>query len=235
MAYNNFSISKKNSKFYLKEKQPTEGYVEVEYGTPVKKTYHKYFDTVQGTPKEFTTKEVEYQGRKLQFLEVSLEDGSDTNKISVSLKNKGGYTDEVKALVSAFNGYKVGETVTMTVRTSNYTTKKGDERENLNIYVNYDNIKKNDGKSESTGYIDYKEIPSPTKEDDGMGGIEWNWKPQTVFFYNKINEIEAKFGGDVTPTKPAAQTSKAVPTITPQEAFEPAGLDDEQYHDDLPF
>lgn len=216
-TYNNFSISKKKGKFYLKEKQPTEGYVEVVYGVNNdKKTYHRYFDKVEGTIDKLETKEVEYDGRKLHFLELTLNNGDEINKISTSLKNKGGYTDEVKAILSAMNGYKVGEPVSVTARTSESTGKNGKVYENFNVYVNYNNIKNDDGKSASTGYISYEEIPGPIKTDDGMGGVTWDWTPSNKFYYSKLQEIEARLSGapekkEEVKKEPAEQKTKKEP------------------------
>lgn len=226
MTYNNFSISKKEGKFYLKAKQPTEGYTEVTYGEG-KKTYHKYFDTLHGVITNVETKEVQHEGRTLSFLQVSLVDGDVTNNISTNLKNKGGYTDEVKALISSLNGYKVGEPVTMNPYVSKtYSEKTKKEYENLNIYINYDNIKNEDGKNASTGYISYHDIPAPTKEDDGMGGIEWNWKPQTVFYFKKLEEIMSRING--------AETSQETPITTMETKFEPVTEESDDYQE-LPF
>ena len=55
----------------------------------------------------------------LKFLEFSLVDGDNQNKVSAPLKNtKGSYTDEVKAILSALDGANISEEVTFTVKTS---------------------------------------------------------------------------------------------------------------------
>lgn len=226
MEYRNYSISRKKGKFYLKEKQPTEGYEEVTYGEG-QKTYHKYQNTIQGTPTYFGVKDVEYQGRTLQFLELSLVDGDITNKVSANLKNKGGYTDEVKIILSALNGYKVGEPVTMTPKVTTSTGKNGKTYENLNMYMNYINIKNDDGKGQSTGYINYEDIPAPIKSDDGMGGFTWDWTPSNKFYYNKLQEIEARFANSA---ESANTTSAPAPTQEPVAAS--TGVEEE---DSLPF
>src|SRR5690349_19547113 len=103
-TYNNYSISMSKGKLYLKSSEPKEGYEKVTYGTDNKTTYHQYVNSIKGDLKYFDVKEVDYQGKKLSFLEVSLIDGDISNKVSVPLKNsKANYTDEVKALVSALN------------------------------------------------------------------------------------------------------------------------------------
>lgn len=233
-TYQNFSISKKLGKFYLKEKQPTEGYTEVEYGTPVKKTYHKYFDTVEGLPTYFGTKEVEFDGRTLKFMELSLADGDVINKISVPLKNRGGYTDEVKALVSALDKYDVGEPVSISPKRTTYTKANGQEGDNLNVYINYKNRQGEDGRNESTGYIQFSDIPKPTSSVVA-GDTVWDWTPQTQFFYDKIQAIEERFKNTNTSTPtPSKPASKAIPTASPQEAFEPVS-DLNNDMDDLPF
>jgi len=230
-TYQNFSISKKQGKFYLKEKQPTEGYQEVTYGEG-KKTYHKYFDTVQGMPTYFGTKEIEYQGRPLKFLELTLEDGDIINKISAPLKNRGGYTDEVKALVSALVGYDMGEPVSIAPKTNSYTTKAGKEGESLNVYINYQNRKNEDGKNASTGYINFDQVPSPTSSVVA-GDKVWDWTPQTQFYYDKIQEIEEKFKNGTTSVPSTPQANKPLPKVEPQNAF--PGLDNEDDSGELPF
>ncbi len=220
MSYFNYSISGKQGKFYLKSSEPKEGYQEVTYGEG-KKTYHKYIDSVKGVVKSFDTKEVDYQGKKLRFLEVVLVDGGDEHKISASLKNtKGGYTDEARTLISAFKGLdKVVEEVTVTPKKSTYKTAKGDERDNLNIYVNYVNILGENGKGMSTGFINFKDIPSPEKKEVA-GDVVYDWTPQTEFFYEEFLKIKERFNG-YTPT----------PVNTPQNNTNQT-VEDE---DNLPF
>ena len=210
MAYNNFSVSKKMAQFYLKESQPTEGYQEVTYGEG-KKTYHKYFKQVQGVPTYFGTKEVEYDGRTLRFLELTLQNGEDSNKISVSLKNKGGYTDEVRKLVSVLNIADLNEEIVFSMRNNKYTTKKGVEKEDLQIYGNYVNRKNAEGRNESTGFIPYDEIPQPIQKTVA-GDVVWDWTPQTEFYYQKIQEIEERFKNkdESTPVKKETKKKESV-------------------------
>lgn len=210
MAYYNFSVSKKKAQFYLKESQPTEGYQEVTYGEG-KKTYHKYFKRVQGVPVYFGTKEVEYEGRTLKFLEFTLQNGEDFNKISVPLKNKGGYTDEVRKLVSVLNGADLNEEIVLSMRNNKYTNKKGVEKEDLQIYGNYVNRKDEDGRGESTGFIPYDEIPQPIQKTVA-GDVVWDWTPQTEFYYQKIQEIEERFKNknETAPAKKETKKKEAV-------------------------
>ena len=128
MTYNNYSISAGKGKLYLKEKQPTEGFEEVTYGTEGKKTYHKYADSIKGFPKSLEIKEISYEGKTLKFMELTLLDGDISNKISAPLKNaKGNYTDEVKAMLSALNNLTLGEEVTFTTKSTTTTGKNGKE------------------------------------------------------------------------------------------------------------
>lgn len=190
---NFYSISRKRGQFYQKSNEPKEGYEEVTYGEG-KKTYHKYFKSISGTPIYFGTKEVDYQGTKLNFMELTLEDGEDTNVISVNLFNNSGYTDEAKALVSALNGLELGEPVTVNPTTSKYTGKNGKQYTNLNIYINYNNRKGSNGKNESTGYINFEDIPGPVQKTVA-GRTTWDWTPQTEFYYERITEIQERFKG----------------------------------------
>lgn len=242
MNYNNYSISASKGKLYLKEKQPTEGYEEITYGVNNdKKTYHKYFNSIKGTPKSVETKEVQFDGRTLKFLEFTLVDGEDLNKVSLPLKNKSGYTDEVKTLISALNGLEVGEEVTFSPSLNTYTNKKGEEKKQLQIYINYVNRLGENGKGLSTGFIPFADIPKPTSEIVA-GDTTWDWRPQTEFYYEKLNEIQARFQNSpttqtTTQAAPVAEMPKnAVPTASPADAFEPlpaGGVNTEM--DKLPF
>lgn len=233
-TYKNYSISSSKGKLYLKEKAPKEGYEEVTYGiNGEKKTYHKYEDSIQGKPKEFNTKEVEFEGRKLRFLEFSLEDGDTINKISVPLKNKSGYTNEVKSIVSALDKLDINEVVTFTPKVITYTPANGGKpKENLNIYVNYVNILGDNGKGLSTGFIPFSEIPRAEKEvDEDDGEVTWNWKLVNKFFTTKIKEISDKF-----PVAPTSESPKeeAKPVATQAKtASAPEAEEDDD--DSLPF
>ena len=204
MNYYNYSISASKGKLYLKEKSPKDGYEEINYGTEGKKTYHKYADSIKGTPKNLEVKEITYEGKVLKFLELTLMDGEDSNKVSAPLKNvKGNYTDEVKAIISALNGLKLGEEVTFTTKATTTTGKNGKEYKNLNIYINYVNILGENGKGQGTGFIPYTDIPTPT-EKTVAGDKVWDFSPQTEFYYSKLGEIIERFKlGSVQPQTPA--------------------------------
>lgn len=239
MTYNNFSISSGKGKLYLKEKQPTQGYEEVTYGTEGKKTYHKYQDSIKGFPKTFEVKEITYEGKTLKFLELALVDGDVSNKVSVPLKNaKGNYTDEVKALLSALNGLTLGEEVTLTTKATTTTGKNGKEYKNLNIYINYINILGDNGKGQGAGFIAYSDIPAPI-EKIVAGDKTWDWTPQTEFFYSKLGEIQAKFQNapqSSTPTpKAETKSANALPLQTTEQAFPPAEKLNVEAYNDLPF
>lgn len=221
MNYYNYSISAGKGKLYLKEKSPKEGYEEIIYGSEGKKTYHKYSDSIKGTPKNLEVKEVNYDGKVLKFLELTLLDGEDSNKVSAPLKNaKGNYTDEVKAILSALNGLKLGEEVTFTTKATTTTGKNGKEYKNLNIYINYVNILGENGKGQGTGFIPYTDIPTPT-EKTVAGDKVWDFSPQTEFYYSKLGEIIERFKSSTTPSQTSAPKSE-----TPKK---------EEVSNDLPF
>jgi len=233
MTYNNFSISSSKGKLYLKEKQPTPGYEEVSYGTEGKKTYHKYYNSIKGIPSFFEQKDVQFDGRTLKFLELTLVDGDSSNKVSVPLKNKGGYTDEVKLLLSALSGLELGEEVTLSTAKSTYTNKKGEEKSQLNIYINYVNRLADNGKGLSTGFIPFNDIPKPTSKTVA-GDTVWDWTEQTEFYYKKLTEIQAKFSN--APKKENTQSSSPMPTATPEQAFDTSkSFAPDTVHDNLPF
>jgi hypothetical protein len=225
-TYNNFSISSSKGKLYLKEKQPTAGYEEVSYGTEGKKTYHKYTNSIKGIPKYLESKEVQFDGRTLRFLELTLVDGDINNKVSVPLKNKGGYTDEVKLLISALNGLEIGEEVTLSTTKSAYKNKKGEDKEQLNIYINYVNKLNDAGKGLSTGFIPFSDIPKPTSKVVA-GDTTWDWSEQTEFYYAKLTELLERFKSTSTNAQPQ-----------PQEAPKPTTSEKakvEEQAEELPF
>jgi hypothetical protein len=237
MTYNNFSISSGKGKLYLKEKQPTQGYEEVSYGTEGKKTYHQYHDSIKGIPKYFDVKEVQYDGKTLKFMELSLVDGDVSNKVSVPLKNtKGGYTDEARALLSALVGMDLNEEVTLSTKTTTTTGKNGKEYKNLNLYINYVNRLGDNGKGASTGFIPYSEIPAPI-EKIVAGDKTWDWSPQTEFFYSKLQEVQAKFQNVQTASQPQVNTeAPKIPVVSPSEAFDKVEKQEmPEKFDKLPF
>lgn len=220
--YNNFSISAGKGRLYLKSKTPQEGYEKVTYGTNGESvTYHKYVDSIKGKPTNFEVKEISYEGKTLKFLELTLTDGDDSNKVSVPLKNsKGGYTDEVRSLLSAMNGLELGEDVTLSVKSTTTTGKNGKDYKNLNIYINYVNRLGENGKGLSTGFIAYSDIPAPDKKVVA-GDTVYDWTPQTEFFYTKLQEIQGRFQNGVAQQPQQTEAPKnAVPTATPEQAFE---------------
>ena len=222
MNYNNYSISASKGKLYLKSKTPQEGYEKVTYGTNGENvTYHKYVDSIKGKPTNFEVKEISYEGKTLKFLELTLTDGDDSNKVSVPLKNsKGGYTDEVRSLLSAMNGLELGEDVTLSVKSTTTTGKNGKDYKNLNIYINYVNRLGENGKGLSTGFIAYSDIPAPDKKVVA-GDTVYDWTPQTEFFYSKLQEIQGRFQNGVSQQPQQTEAPKnAVPTATPEQAFE---------------
>lgn len=224
MAYNNFSISSGKAKFYLKSKEPKEGFVSVPYGEG-KTTYHQYHDRVEGILQKVETKEVQTTAGKLNFFELTLQNGGDINRISAPLKNaKGNYTDEVKALVSALNAAEPGNLVSVSLW-SKTTEKDGKTYDNLSVYINYTNRLDENGKPTNTGFIPFADVPRAIKEvDDKDGEVTWDWKPVNKFYKNKIADIIARFDG-YTATAPATKSTKAAEE-TPDLGIDP---------DDLPF
>lgn len=204
MNYFNYSVSSKQGKFYLKSSEEKEGYEKVVFGTDNKVTYHKYFQSITGVVKSFDTKEIVYEGKTLKFLEVTLVEGDNSHKISVNLKNqKGGYTDEARMIISALKGLdKISEPVTFSLRKNTYKNARGEEKQSLNLYVNYVNILGDNGKGLSTGFIPFSEIPAPEKKEIA-GDVTYDWTPQTVFFYEEFLKLKDRFSGaSETPNTP---------------------------------
>lgn len=229
MNYNNYSISAGKGKLYLKEKNPTSGYEEVTYGTEGKKTYHQYHNSITGTPSFFDVKEIQHEGKTLKFIELTLIDGENSNKVSAPLKNpKGNYTDETKAMISALTNLKLGEPITLSVKSTTTVGKNNKEYKNLNLYINYVNTLGENGKGLSTGFIAYADIPAPI-EKIVAGDKTWDWSPQTEFFYGKLQEVQEKFKN----TSSTASPNQTPATQTKNE-FSPPPVKEEEA-DNLPF
>lgn len=243
MNYFNYKISGTKGKLYLSSKDPKEGYEKVTYGTDGEKiTYHQYSNSTKGLFEGFQMKQVEAQGVTLSFLEVTLQDGDNQNKISVSLKDKrGNVSDEAKALISAFFNAEKGHEYTLTpnVKVNHFN---GKEYKNLSVYVNSTTIMNDNGKGQSTGFIQFSEIPKPVKEDDGMGGHTYDNREMNKFFGGKLKEISDRFGSGNIPASPSNASltapvqnpdlTKLGSAITPKKDFEmPVSIEE----DELPF
>lgn len=202
MAYFNYKVSSREGKFYQSSKEPKEGYVEVVYNNGNSKIYHNYLRTLQGVPVAFRQESFNYEGKTLKTLKVSLKDGEDFHNISCMLWTpKGQYTNEVKALISAFNNYvKLGEEVTLTASTNKYTDKKGVERSSLSLYLNYVNILNEEGKGLSTGFIRFDELPKAELKEVA-GEKVYDFTKQTEFYFQKLEEISKRLENAVAPKK----------------------------------
>jgi hypothetical protein len=246
MNYFNFKISSKQGEFYQSSSTPQEGYQAVEYGTPVKTTYHKYYKSLAGTVNSFGVKEVPYEGKTLKFLQLSLKDGENLYQISVTLNNQKGtnYSDEAKALIGAMRGYKAGEPVRASVSYKTTTSANGKEYKNCNFYLNYENIKNDAGKNASTGYIPFDEIPRAEVEEVA-GEKSYTFKAQKNFYYGILMELSEKFKYESAPAMSPAPSPTAEPSSTgtaqqpvvayQQEAPPTAAAIPTGKKDDLPF
>lgn len=234
-----FSISRKQGKFYLKSKEPKEGYEEVTYADN-KKTYHKYFTSVKGLPKRFMIQEAKFDNKTMEFLTIVLEDkeGGYENFVSTNLNSLATYTEEARKLVSVFENYQPGEPIILTIRKGKYTDKKGEERDTLEIYGNYLDILDDSGRGQSTGFIPYNEIPRAIERKVANKSM-WDWIPVTEFFYKKILEIGHKIKEFADGIE-----NKETPEVLgdPKEVFKPEtaevsnqSINSEIKENDLPF
>lgn len=235
MNYFNYKISGSKGKLFLSSKEPLHGYDKVEYGTDNdrKVVWHKYIDRVTGTFTGFSMKEVPTDKATLTFLEITLMNGEDQNKISVNLKTpKGNVSDEAKALISAFYGAKVNHEYTLSsVMKTN--TSNGKEYKNLSVYVNSTTEMNDVGKGLSTGFIAFADIPRAEKEDDGLGGFTYNNKAPNTFWGGKLKEISARFDSGNIPASPSNTASTAPTKSEPAKAMAPNESFDEDT--ELPF
>lgn len=235
MNYFNYKISGTKGKMYLSSKDPQEGYTKVEFGTKKdpKVTYHKYVDRVKGLFSGFATKEVEFDNKKLTFLEVTFTDGDDINKISVNLKTpQGNVSNEAKGLISSLYGAEVNKeySVSCTVKVNH---SNGKDYKNLNIYVNSTTELNEAGRGMSTGYISYTDVPKAIKEDDGLGGFTYNNKDVNAFWGGKIKEISVRFEGAEETVKKDSPKKDSPKKETTSKMSKP--LVDANEADDLPF
>lgn len=240
-TYNNYSVSVSKGSFYLKSKVPAQGYEAVTYGTNGEKTsYHKYENGITGLLKYLDVKEINFEGKTIRFLEITLIDGEVNNKISVPLKStKGSYTEEAKSLVSSLVGATPGKKYSASVQTKKTQGKNGKEYTNLTFWLNdLEDINLETGKPNSTGFISYKDIPEPIKEVDAVSGVTWDWRPVDKFFTQKIVELQAKFGApsnEAPSTAPSSVPSQPAPKPKPEGVPQNPANDFEEEDDDLPF
>jgi len=237
MNYFNFKISSKKGQFYLSSKEPREGYEKVEYGTPVKVTYHKYIQKLHGVVDFFGVKEVTFEGKTLKFLQMSLKSGDDLYQISTNLNNQKGsnYSDEAKAMIGAMRGYKKGEEVTASLYYKTSTGSNGKEYRNCNFYLNYTNILNDEGKGQTTGFISHTEIPKAEVEEVAGESI-YTFKAQKNFYYEILQKLATEFVGSqqASFSKPNAEAPSNTPKPVEMPKADPVAESIED-HDSLPF
>ena len=170
---------------------------------------------------------VEIPDKKLKFLEITLQDGNDINKISTTPnKANGNFSDAATCLISAFYSAEFGQRVVLSAK------KNG---EYLNVYVNYVDKVGDDGKGISAGYIPHTDVPRAIKDEDPDLGVTWDWKPVNKFWAVKLKELLERSSlfspSESTSSTPPTSGGYSGPSAFPDTKNKTTTFDD----DDLPF
>lgn len=192
MNYQNYKIGAQG--LYQSSKTEAPGFEKTEYGTDKKITYIKKIDKIEGVITEVDTKEIEFEGRKMKMLEVTLMSGDTSHKVSTSLRNQKGsnYSEATIALLSALCGYKLGQRASLSAYWKKSVGKNGKDYNNLNVAINHLDILKEDGKPEWTGFVPFVDIPKATSKEVA-GETIWDFTPVMEFWYNKTQELNKNF------------------------------------------
>lgn len=213
MKYENYKIGAVG--LYQSSKTPQEGFEKTEYGTDKKITYIKKIDKIEGVITEIDTKEIEFDGRKMKMLEVTMVSGDTQHKIGVSLKNQKGsnYSDAAIALLSALNGYKIGQRASLSAYWKKSTGKNGKEYNNLSVAINHLDILTSENKPEWTGFVPFTDIPKATSKEVA-GDTVWDFTPVMEFWYEKFTALKEKFSEAPAPASEAPKPAPSAQTVT---------------------
>lgn len=233
MNYENYRIGADG--LYQSSKEAKEGFEMKTYGTENKVTYVKKIRQIEGTITGVEVKEFTHDNKTIKNIELKIQDGDTLHQVSTALKNQKGnnYSEATTAILSALNGYKLGERVSFSAYYKKSTGSNGKEYNNLNVYINHVNIIGSNGKPEGTGFIPYTDLPKAISKEVA-GETQWNFEAVMEFWYAKLQEISKRFENSPTPTStPPAQDTK--PAMQPNTSFETAGSSPTEDIDDLPF
>lgn len=224
-------------------KDEKEGYVK-HTNSKDKVSYRKYYNTgVEGQLKQISLKKNEHLNNR-EEIEIVLDNVGEEYKLSMPVLNNNGdeVDDFVEALIRQLPNMKLGETYSI----NNWRLNKGDViNDEVVKYTNSGVTVKKDG--EKIGYaLSYITDNNPKGD---IPRLEWkemagknrptavSKEAKLVFLYETLQKEVARLSGTATTAKPksSSKPSNKVPTVTPQEAFEPVSDLNEDDYQDLPF
>ncbi len=227
MAYKNLSVKESLGLFYMREKQPTEGYEKVEWtiGERSGVTYHKIVTSVKGKVSRLTLEEANFDGKPMQLKISLLEEGGDFAIITIPLEySDKSLTKRIKAITPILGNLKEG----MDVEISLNRTKKN-EKGKLYPSVFIKNI--DTGENLNWTYHPQQDVP-PLDVKSVRGKDVYDSTNQDEFVYNKLIDAIKDFPNPVTAPKATTVRPSTTKVETPVGNVE---VVEEDMDDDLPF
>lgn len=239
MSTNNTNPTKvgiKKGTFYLSENTDGgEGWEKQEFKNPqtgedmIK--YHKNI-SLEGELIYVGHKDDKFKGNCLVVLIKGVDETFSLEVPVLDTKGVKATNQYFQSLVGSLESLRKGDKIKMFINNKN-------EDKNGNLYKNVVTLR--DDNSLVKSLYDFKDVPkwesTTTKDDFGKEVTEYSPKPTNKFYIDKFMKIVEDF--KVANPKKEEQAEKpksAVPTATPEQAFEPAtNAKEEKYRDDLPF
>lgn len=229
----NENVKIKTGTFYLSSKTDRgEGWVEKQFENPQNRDetltrYHKEL-SVEGELFHVSMGDDKYLGKTAK---IGVKNGDTTYWIEVPIMSKKGVKtvdDYFKSIVGSLLAAEKGQQVVMFINNKN-EDKRGYLYKNIVILDSENNVIKSPYSFNDAPKWDVNE-----KEDEfGEVTKEYDATKTNKFYIDILNKAIEKFKSKGNTEPKQKSTTKNVPTATPEQAFEPAGVDDEE--PDLPF
>ena len=239
----NYGVSSREGKIYRSSKTEEAGYQKIEMQNGGV-TYHKYLNGLSGkiTYMNRDVKEIvgtDGKKKKLDNFKIFLNDGVSAQALSVAT-----YSQEWKLLIKSLYNVDFSKNIIVSYYKN---SPEGSDKSYLNASIKYEGEETADGKPVYPEWLDTKtvskggQVPDPTKNKKD----EWDWTDNDIWYQERMEEVINKYMDykNNNTSKPTTQAStpkagtpkNAVPTASPQEAFEPSTNFNPKEHEDLPF
>lgn len=240
MENNLVNVKVKNGTFYISSKEDKgEGWEKQTFKNPQNSEetltrWHKNI-SIKGKVNMLKMDDDKYKGKVLNMI---IGGESESYALQVPIMDNGGTVKTTNqyfnSLAGSLENVKKGDEVTMFVN-NKYEDKNGKLYRNIVILDSEGKlIKSNFQFSEVPRWIEKK-----TKNEFDEEVTEWDASPTNKFYIDLFKKVVANFENTTATTtakpKASSKPSNKVPTVTPQEAFEPASDLNTEDHDDLPF
>lgn len=214
------NVSVKPGTFYLKSREPKEGYEEITYpdrrqqpnpdGTvPQLKTYHRLINSISGT----LTKVALYNDSWGQHVKLFLDDGEFVNALDLPLKNRFGSLDGfIMSVIKVMGNLELGSEYSLFVNNTKKT-------KNGKLYQTII-FKDSDNKPVRWSMTEH-EVPKLEIEEDPTGNKTYNGKKRDNYLLEEFMRHLTRFEGAWAVAEPEVANK--------EETHE------EEYNDELPF